>query len=214
VFRVDAVQRRHRHGHAVPQQAGRLAQRHRVEAGQQGAEEGGGPAARGGDALLERVGELAGPVAEPGQRERLPAGHLDGHDVVLGRDVLDEGEADPLTAGRPDDQQRVVIELQFRLLAVAQPAEAVGLADHGRVLRGEGGLVIAELGEHLGAHRAHPGQLHDGALGQRYPQRELLALGHRCDLAERDAQDVTGRRCQHEGAADHDLPAALLGRLA
>ena len=192
---VNVIEHACGHGHAVPEQAGHPAQRHRIEPGEQGTQECRRPAASGRQPVGEQAGELAGAPAELPQHDRLPGSDLHGHGVVRRLDVADEGEADPLADRGPDDQQDVVVDPQLDRFVPAHGGEHGGehrrIPQRSRGGRGVVGPAAAELRQQLGPHHAEPGQLDHGPFGQGDLHGERLGLTDGSDPGERDAQHVT-----------------------
>ena len=142
-----------------------------------------------------------GLAAEPGHRQRHPAGHLDGDHVVRRLDRADEREADPLAARGPDDQQGVLVDPQLGRLAAAgrrRPPPRPPPRRGRRVVA----PPVAQLGQQLGAHHAEPAELDRVPVGQGDPDGERLGLGDRGDPAERDPQHASA-----DGASTSAPPA-------
>ena len=204
---VDAVQVGHRDGDAVPEQPGGRAHGHRVEPGQQRRQERGRPDPSRPDPGGQQSGQLGGAPAEPRQHHRVLSRHLDRDRVVPDPHRPGEGEADPLAAAVPGDQQRVVVDAHLARAC----AEHLGRAHHGPARRGGVGAAVAQLGQQLRPHHSEPAELDNVPAGQGQPDRERLGLGDRRYLTERDRQHAPGHRREHEHpVADLDLSLAAL----
>ena len=162
---MNTVQVGSGHGHAVAQQPGRLAHRHRVQAGQQAGQECRGPAAGLAQALGQQAGQFARARAEPGDHQRLPTRHLQGEHVLPDGHRAGEGEADPLGRAVAGDQQAVLVHPQLGGGAGGDPGERLRLA-HGPGRRGGTvGPAVVQFGQQLRTHHAEPAQLDAAAVG-------------------------------------------------
>jgi hypothetical protein len=175
---VDRVERAGRHRHAVAQQPGGGAQCERVEARQQRAEEGGRPVPRRTQPFAEQGREFLGAPAEPGDGERVLAGHFDGDGVVAGPHVGDEGERDPLGLPARHDEQRVFEDVQLDRGSRDCCAEPSRVTERADLRRCDLGPRVPQLREQLSPHPAEPAELERAPVREQDEDGERLGLRH------------------------------------
>ena len=208
---MNSVKPAGRRGHPVAQERGGSAQRHRVEAGQQRAEEGRRAGPGRPQPLGEQRRELVGAPAEARDGDRVLTGRVDGHGVVVRAHVVDEGEGDPPGRTVRDDEQRVLEDVQVHRGPGDRRGEPGGIAHRARPLCGDLSPRISQFRQQLRAHPAEPAQLKSGTVGERDEHGVRLRLADRGDRGGLDAQRraVGGLEFEYPASEGHVAGAPL-----